>query len=57
MLDLSKATGQFMVRWFDPRAGGELRRGNVSAVRGGAAVALGMPPDNPGEDWLAVVRR
>ena len=24
------------------------------AVKGGAPAALGMPPDNPNEDWLAV---
>jgi hypothetical protein len=45
------------VEWFDPRRGGELKRGSVSTVKGGATAALGMPPDNPGEDWLVVVRR
>ena len=56
-LDLSKATGQFTVDWFDPRNGGALKKGSVTTVKGGAAVALGTPPDNPDEDWLAVVRR
>jgi hypothetical protein len=56
-LDLSKATGQFGVSWFDPRNGGPLKRGSVSTVKGGASAALGEPPDNPAEDWLVVVRR
>ena len=56
-LDLSRATGQFTVEWFDPRNGGALKRGSVATVTGGGTVALGMPPDSPGEDWLAVVRR
>jgi hypothetical protein len=56
-LDLTKATGQFTVEWFDPRNGGALRKGSVTTVKGGAPAALGMPPDNPNEDWLAVVRR
>jgi hypothetical protein len=56
-LDLSEASGQFGVEWFDPRNGGVLKRGSVSTVKGGAPAALGMPPDNPNEDWLAVVRR
>ena len=43
--------------WFDPRNGGALKKGSVTTVKGGAPAALGMPPDNPGEDWLAVVRR
>ncbi|HUP40564.1 MAG TPA: putative collagen-binding domain-containing protein, partial [Vicinamibacterales bacterium] len=56
-LDLSHARSQFTVEWFDPRTGGVLRRGSVSAVKGGAPATLGSPPDNPNEDWLVVVRR
>jgi hypothetical protein len=56
-LDLSGASGQFGVEWFDPRNGGVLKRGSISTVKGGASAALGLPPDNPDEDWLAVVRR
>jgi hypothetical protein len=57
LLDLSKASGQFAVEWFDPRNGGPLKRGSVPSVKGGAQATLGEPPDNPQEDWLAVVRR
>ena len=46
-LDLSKATGQFTVEWFDPRNGGALKKGSVTTVKGGAPAPLGMPPDNP----------
>ncbi len=56
-LDLSKATGQFSVSWFDPRSGGPLRQGTVSLVKAGADASLGMPPDRPDEDWLVIVRR
>ena len=56
-LDLSNAAGQFTVEWFDPRNGGGMKKGSVTTVSGGAAVPLGMPPDSPNEDWLAVVRR
>jgi len=56
-LDLSMATGQFGVSWFDPRNGGPLKRGSISTVKGGASAALGEPPDNPAEDWLVVVRK
>ena len=54
-LDLSKASGQFTVSWFDPRNGGPLKRGSVSTVKGGASAPLGEPPDNLAEDWLVVV--
>jgi hypothetical protein len=55
-LDLSGTTGQFAVRWFDPRNGGALKRGSIEGVTGGGRAALGAPPDNPAEDWLVVVR-
>lgn len=55
-LDLSGAKGQFAVRWFNPRDGGPLQDGAVRQVEGGRKVALGAPPADPAEDWLAVVR-
>lgn len=56
-LDLSSASGQFTVSWFDPRNGGPLRKGRTAVVKGGASVSLGAPPGSAGEDWLIVVRR
>ena len=56
-LNLSTATGQFSVTWFDPRNGGGLERGSIATVEAGATAAIGAPPNNPGEDWLALVRR
>ena len=56
-LDLGGVTGPLNVSWFDPRNGGALKRASVATVTGGRKVGLGMPPDNPNEDWLVVVRR
>jgi hypothetical protein len=56
-LDLTKATGQFGVSWFDPRNGGVLKAGSTGSVRAGVRVPIGAPPDNADEDWLAVIRR
>jgi len=56
-LDLSGATGVFTLKWFNPRAGGELRDGVVKHVTGGGRAALGTPPADATEDWLVVVRR
>ena len=55
-LDLSVHPDAFRVEWFDPRSGGALRKGSVQRVKGGGKVSLGVPPADPGEDWLAVVR-
>ena len=56
-LDLSSAEGSFRVRWFDPRRGGDLLEGPVTRVEAGGEVSLGIPPREPRQDWLAVVRR
>ena len=56
-LDLSKASGDFTVRWFDPRNGGSLKSGSVDAVKGGSTASLGTPPAAADEDWLVVIRR
>ncbi|MBN2506009.1 MAG: DUF5060 domain-containing protein [Verrucomicrobia bacterium] len=56
-LDLGNAQGDFSVRWFNPRAGGALRTGAVARVRAGGEVFLGEPPEETGEDWLAIVRK
>ncbi len=52
-LDLSGGSGDFNVHWFNPRTGGPLIPAPVLA--GGAVVALGSPPDSPGEDWIVLV--
>ena len=56
-LDLSKAKGTFTVQWFNPRKGGKLQAGSVEQVKGGGAVAIGQPPADQAQDWLAVIRR
>ncbi len=56
-LDLSGVSGGFTVEWFNPRRGGALHDGSVKSVSGGGKVALGTPPADAGEDWLAIVRR
>ena len=55
-LDLSGAAGKYDVAWFNPRLGGSLQRGSVAAVNGDAEVELGVPPNEPTEDWLVVIR-
>lgn len=56
-LDLSASSGDFTVKWYNPRTGGELQAGTRPTVQGGGKVALGNPPADVAEDWLAVVSR
>jgi hypothetical protein len=56
-LDLTGTSGAFKVQWYNPRSGGSLARGSVTQVRGGAKADLGLPPADPSEDWVVLVRR
>ena len=56
-LDLTAATGEFEVKWYDPRFGGALQDGSVRTVRGGALRSLGQAPREPDKDWTILVRR
>lgn len=54
-LNLSGVKGEFELRWFNPRSGGEQQIGTVSEVTGGRIVDLGDPPTEADRDWLAIV--
>lgn len=56
-LDLSDATGDFAVHWFNPRTGGDLQTGSVTTLSGGQTTSIGTAPSDPNEDWLVVIRR
>jgi hypothetical protein len=54
---LSVGEGSYSVQWFNPRAGGELAQGSVTAITGPGARVLGMPPADPQRDWAILVKR
>jgi len=56
-LNLAGVSGTYRVRWYNPRTGGDLRKGTVPTVTGGGVRNLGSAPDETGQDWAAVVRR
>jgi hypothetical protein len=56
-VDLSGAAGVFRVDWYDPRNGGPLRPGVPAEVKGGGKVQLGLPPQEPEEDWVILLRQ
>ncbi len=54
-LNLAGASGTLTVKWYDPRNGGDLVDGTVKQVNGGSSVSIGNPPNNTGQDWVALV--
>ena len=56
-LDLSGVSGQFEVKWYNPRTGGDLQDGTVRTIEGGGARALGEAPKDVNSDWAVLVRK
>lgn len=55
-IDLSDASGEFSVQWFNPRSGGELFDGPSSTLTGGSIQNLDSGKTDE-EDWVAVLRK
>ncbi|MEZ4700287.1 MAG: malectin domain-containing carbohydrate-binding protein [Rhodothermales bacterium] len=56
LLDLAGVGGAYDVLWYNPRTGGELKKGTVASVAGGALATLGLPPSETSNDWVAIVQ-
>ncbi len=49
--------GTYSVQWYDPRNGGSLQQGSVSGISGSGLKSIGNPPENPSQDWVALITR
>ncbi|WP_299313157.1 Ig-like domain-containing protein [uncultured Aquimarina sp.] len=56
-LNLNGQSGQFTVKWYNPRTGGNLVNGSVINVNGGGNRSLGNAPNSTGSDWVIVVTK
>ena len=56
-LDLSNVSGAYTLKWFDPRSGGSFLSGSILEIEAGASRSLGIPPNNPSEDWVVLIER
>ncbi|HYD83901.1 MAG TPA: putative collagen-binding domain-containing protein, partial [Opitutus sp.] len=56
-IDLRETSGEYSVKWFNPRTGGPLVEGPLKVVHGGKRNRIGLPPTEENEDWVIVIRR
>ncbi len=57
-LQIRLPEGEYTVHWFNPRTGGELQQGEIREMKGGRPSRwLGLPPSDPGRDWIVLIRR
>ena len=56
-LNIGTSNKLFMVKWFDPRNGGDLQNGSKTSVKAEGIVALGRPPSEIEKDWVILVEQ
>lgn len=49
--------GNYGIRWFNPRVGGDLMSGTIEKVTGIGFVSIGFPPVDPGKDWVCLIKK
>ncbi|WP_282086292.1 DUF5060 domain-containing protein [Aquimarina algiphila] len=54
-LNLYDSDKTFSIAWYNPREGGELKKGTVKKINGGSNASIGFPP-NKDKDWVALIQ-
>ncbi|UCE99471.1 MAG: DUF5060 domain-containing protein [Planctomycetota bacterium] len=55
--NLTIEAGSYIVRWYNPRAGGQLQKSSVTNVTGPGKTDLGKPPKDINKDWTILVKK
>jgi len=53
-IDLTRASGEFRTRWYDPRKG---KYGEGGLIEGGGVRSIGLPPTARNDDWVLLIQR
>jgi hypothetical protein len=56
-LDLSQQEGEYSIRWYNPREGGDLIIGSKETIKSGGWMNIGYAPDAKYKDWAVLIRR
>ncbi len=55
--EVSPAAGIYQLEWYDPLTGDGPLRGEQFTTRGATSPVLPIPPINPDQDWIVVMRK
>ena len=55
--DILLPAGNFSIDWFNPRTGGEFKKGTAEKISGSGYVSTGNPPEKDGKDWVCLIRK
>jgi len=56
-INLENQSGEFTVKWFDPRNGGQLQTVAVKGFKGGKVQKIEGAPSESGKDWVVLVSK
>jgi hypothetical protein len=56
-LCLGDAGDEYTIHWYDPRIGGALQTGSLTAVTAAGTVSIGLPPIDRQKDWAVIIKR
>jgi hypothetical protein len=54
-INLENQSGEFSLKWFDPRNGGKLQTGAIKNIKGGKVVTISGAPSEPQKDWVVLI--
>ena len=55
--NITVASGDYDVKWFDPRNGGSLKNGSVTKISGSGSKSVGNPPSSTSSEWVVLVAK
>lgn len=53
--DILLPSGNFEVKWFNPRTGGDLLQGKTKNISGAGYASTGVPPGDEQKDWVCII--
>jgi hypothetical protein len=56
-INLENQIGEFSIKWFDPRNGGNLLTGSVMNLKAGKTQEIKGSPSEPEKDWVVLLTR
>jgi hypothetical protein len=55
-IDLENHKGQFTLKWYNPRTGGQLFDGSIKTITASGKAAIGNPPTDADKDWVVLIK-
>ena len=56
-INLSGQSGEYTIKWFNPRSGSSLLNGSKIQINGGANRNFGNPPHSVAQDWVVLIEK